>query len=228
MKKTEWIFFDMGGTFIDESAAWEDRIRRTAEVNDIPVYIGGTLTYGTNDSARKAERFLEEMKRAASQNQPEYLAATQKFGIRYREPWAHDKERLCEGAREALELLHGRFRLGVIANQSDSARGRLREFGVLDYFDHLTISGEIGFSKPSPTIFRETLRAVGTTADRCFMVGDKLTNDIAPAKALGFGTVWVKREFGGLNTIENEAMRPDFTVDSILTAAEIFNDHAVR
>ncbi|MGN1108081.1 MAG: HAD family hydrolase [Oscillospiraceae bacterium] len=222
MSNVEWIFLDMGGTFIDESAAWEDRIKRTAAANDIPVLVDGTLTYGTNDTVRKAERFREEMERAAADNLPEYLTAMQKFGIRYKEPWSFDLERLYEGTEEVLQRLHERYRLGVIANQPENARQRLEQFGVLKYFDHLTISGEIGFSKPSPTIFRETLRMTGATAEKCFMIGDKLTNDIAPAKKLGFHTVWVKQEYGGMNRITDDSMKTDFTVNRITALPEIF------
>lgn len=222
MNDIEWIFLDMGGTFIDETAAWEDRIKRTAAANDIPVIVDGTLTYGTNDVARKAERFREEMQRAAADNLPEYPTAMQKFGIRYKEPWSFERERLYEGTEEVLRRLHERYRLGVIANQPENARQRLLQFGVLQYFDHLTISGEIGYSKPSPTIFRETLRIIGTTAEKCVMAGDKLTNDIAPAKKLGFRTVWVKQEFGGMNRITDESMEPDFMVDRFSALPEIF------
>ena len=212
----------MGGTFVDETDAWEDRIMRTAAANDIPVFVDGTLTYGTNDVLRKSERFREEMERAAADNLPEYPTAMQKFGIRYKERWNHDLERLYEGTEEVLQRLHERFRLGVIANQPENARQRLEQFGVLKYFDHLTISGEVGFSKPSPTIFRETLRVLYTTAEKCFMVGDKLTNDIAPAKKLGFRTIWVKQEYGGMQKITDESMKPDFTVNSITALPEIF------
>lgn len=212
----------MGGTFVDETAAWEDRIKRTAAANDIPILVDGTLTYGTNDAVRKAERFREEMEKAAADNLPEYPTAMQRFGIRYKERWNHEPERLYDGTEEVLQRLHERYRLGVIANQPENARQRLEQFGVLKYFDHLTISGEIGFSKPSPTIFRETLRITGATAEKCFMVGDKLTNDIAPAKKLGFHTVWVKQEYGGMNRITDDSMVPDFTIESISALPEIF------
>lgn len=212
----------MGGTFVDETAAWEDRIKRTAAANDIPILVDGTLTYGTNDAVRKAERFREEMEKAAADNLPEYPTAMQRFGIRYKERWNHEPERLYDGTEEVLQRLHERYRLGVIANQPENALQRLEQFGVLKYFDHLTISGEIGFSKPSPTIFRETLRITGATAEKCFMVGDKLTNDIAPAKKLGFHTVWVKQEYGGMNRITDDSMVPDFTVESISALPEIF------
>lgn len=222
MQDIEWLFFDMGGTFVDESAAWEDRIQRTAAANDIPIFVDGTLTYGTNDVIHKAERFREEMRRAAADNLPEYPTALQKFGIRYKEPWSFYLERLYEGTEEVLQRLHERYKLGVIANQPDSARQRLERFGVLKYFDLLTISGEIGYSKPSPTIFRETLRMTGATAEKCFMIGDKLTNDVAPAKKLGFHTVWVKQEYGGMNRITDDSMKPDFSVETFSALPEIF------
>ena len=54
------------------------------------------------------------------------------------------------------------------------------------------------------------------------MVGDKLTNDISPAKKLGFRTVWVKQEYGGMNRITDQSMAPDFTVESFSALPEIF------
>lgn len=202
---TVWIFLDMGGTFVDETAAWEDRILRTAAANNI-----------------SPELLRREMETSAAENQPEYMTALKRLGIAFREPWNFAPERLCEGAEEALSELHNRYKLGVIANQSLTARQRLEQFGVLRYFDALIISAEVGFSKPDPLLFREALYKAQTAAEHCVMIGDKLTNDIAPAKALGFRTIWVKREFGGMQKITEESMKPDYTVNNIKQAAELF------
>ena len=53
------------------------------------------------------------------------------------------------------------------------------------------------------------------------MIGDRVDNDIVPAKALGMGTIWVKQGFGKYWTIEREIERPDNTVDNLMEICEI-------
>ena len=48
-----------------------------------------------------------------------------------------------------------------------------------------------------------------------FMVGDRLDNDIAPAKKLGMKTVWVRQGYAIYQSIDDESTRPDYIVDSI-------------
>lgn len=53
------------------------------------------------------------------------------------------------------------------------------------------LSFEHGFSKPDPHVFRlltARLRGLGINATETLMVGDRLDNDIGPAKAQGFQT----------------------------------------
>lgn len=52
------------------------------------------------------------------------------------------------------------------------------------------------------------------------MIGDRLDNDIVPAKKLGMTTVWVRQEFARYQSAVSDCERPDFTVDSI---GEILN-----
>lgn len=207
MKTPEWVFFDMGGTLFDETAAWDSLISRTAEENYIPV-----------------ERLREEMERAASQNLPEYATVMKKLRLSRREPWDSTGERLNEGADELLNSLCGKCRLGIIDNQPYDARERLGRQGILKYFDLIIISEELSFRKPERLMFVEALFKAKAEPKNCIMVGNELVNDIAPAKALGMGTIWVKREFGGMNAVTDESLRPDYTVENLLQAAELFAD----
>ena len=47
------------------------------------------------------------------------------------------------------------------------------------------------------------------------MIGDRLDNDIIPAKQLGMHTIWVKQGFGGMADIKNAENIADHTVESI-------------
>ena len=48
-----------------------------------------------------------------------------------------------------------------------------------------------------------------------FMVGDRLDNDIYPAKKLGMKTVWVRQGYAQYQRVDDEGKRPDYVVDSI-------------
>jgi len=47
------------------------------------------------------------------------------------------------------------------------------------------------------------------------MIGDRLDNDILPAKALGMKTIWIKQGVGGQQLPISEEYEPDFQIDSL-------------
>ena len=54
------------------------------------------------------------------------------------------------------------------------------------------------------------------------MIGDRLDNDIIPAKKLGMNTVWVRQGFAKFKSVKNELERPDYIVESIAGVIELF------
>ena len=207
MDNIKWLFFDMGGTIIDETAAWDDRIQRTCKKHSIP-----------------EPEFHRVMAEAASRNEMEYFSALTHFGICEREKWNSAPEIAYPEAKAVLETLKSNgYRLGIIANQGLDARDRLKKFALYDLFEVIVISQEQGISKPSPAIFLDALYKAQTTAEKCTMIGDKLTNDITPAKALGFNTVWIRQEWGGLQTISSPEMEPDHIIEKLTDLLKIFN-----
>ncbi len=204
--KAEWLFFDLGGVIMDETRSWEDRILRTCEKHGIAPDI-----------------FRSEMEKAARANLHEYRGALESFGISFGEKWDSEFIMPYPDAREVLKALKARCRLGIIANQPINTRKRMtEEWQLAEFFDLMIISAEVGFSKPDPRLFKEALYKAGTTADKCVMIGDKLTNDIAPAKALGFKTVWVRQEWGGLQTVTDDSLKPDDTVNCLTKLTDLF------
>ncbi len=72
---------------------------------------------------------------------------------------------------------------------------RLADAGLLDYFDHLFISEDIGYSKPDPRYFDACFARLRTThptaaPSATLMLGDSLTADIHGAAACGLATCW--------------------------------------
>ena len=81
--------------------------------------------------------------------------------------------------------------------------------------DLIIASAEEGLEKPDPRIFQLALSRAGCLPQRAVMIGDRLDNDIAPAKRLGFKTIWIRQGFGGMGTPASEQDTPDCCVNSL-------------
>ena len=92
---------------------------------------------------------------------------------------------------------------------------RIDNWGIGKYFDVVMASAEAGCAKPDPKIFSMALDKAGCEPKDAIMVGDRLDNDIIPAKKMGMKTVWVRQGYAIYQSIDDESKRPDHIVDSI-------------
>lgn len=201
----QWIFFDLGSTLIDETDCIEFRVSETLKQAGAP----------------SKEDFYRQMEYFASVNMLPYKDTVKKFGLE-KVGWVKELEKLYPESREVLQALHGRYRLGIIANQSVGTKERLVSFGIREYFDVIISSAEEGVSKPDKRIFELALQRAGCTAVEACMVGDRLDNDIVPAAGLGMSTVWVRQGWFGMGNADLARFKPDFTVPKISEVVKIF------
>ncbi|MBI4326006.1 MAG: HAD family hydrolase [Chloroflexi bacterium] len=107
--------------------------------------------------------------------------------------------RLMPGAAEALRELRQRgLVLGLASNSQPYTLRELDEALASVSLDRSVFASglcffsfEHGFSKPDPHVFRlltARLRARGISADETLMVGDRLENDLEPARRQGWQT----------------------------------------
>ncbi len=209
MKALKVLFFDVGYTLINEDEVWHRRCIEQAESDEAKA-LGLT-----------PEQIYEEIIQASLMHLPQYRTVIRKFGFRNPAPYRHELERLYEDAVPALESLAEKYQLGIIANQTDGLRQRLRHLGIDKYFRYVISSWDCGVMKPDPEIFRIALKRADCAPEEAMMVGDRLDNDIRPAKGLGFRTTWIKKGFGGLQSIPSDSFRPDYIVHSLQEIAEI-------
>jgi FMN phosphatase YigB (HAD superfamily) len=72
-----------------------------------------------------------------------------------------------------VEALLGRVKLILVSNTNAPHITALRpRLPILERFDSLVLSHEIGIAKPNPAIFAEALRRAGTRADRAVFFDD--------------------------------------------------------
>jgi putative hydrolase of the HAD superfamily len=97
---------------------------------------------------------------------------------------------LREGIAGVLERLHGRgLQLGLAANQPVSTVAVLDELGIGRYFSHRQVSEHHGYRKPDVRLFLRACEDLGVEPRACVMVGDRIDNDVVPARLLGMRTV---------------------------------------
>jgi putative hydrolase of the HAD superfamily len=93
---------------------------------------------------------------------------------------------LMPGAADLLaRLAQTSLRLGVVSNFDRRLYPILRNLGILDRFEHVIISSEVGADKPSARIFAEVLRRFQVEANEALHVGDEEETDRAGARAIG-------------------------------------------
>lgn len=205
--KPQWIFFDLGSTLIDETAADLLRIRE--------------MTAGTNITVEEyREKRLEFIRQGVSGDR----AAIAFFGLT-KTPWHSEEERPYPDAAPTLAALKRRgFRLGVIANQNPGTKLRLADWDLLQYFDVIAASAEEGVEKPDPAIFQLALMRTSCRPDLAVMIGDRMDNDIAPAKALGLHTVRLLRGLGAYHTVRSSKEEPEYTIRDLTELLQLFHD----
>lgn len=201
----KWIFFDLGSTLIDETDCIEFRVAETLKQAGAP----------------SKEEFYRQMEYFASVNMLPYKDTVKKFGLE-NVRWLKELEKLYSESQEVLQALHGRYKMGIIANQSAGTEERLVQFGIRDYFDVVAASAEAGVAKPDKRIFELALSQAGCSACEACMVGDRLDNDITPAAEMGMSTVWVRQGWFGMGNVDLVRFKPNFTVDSISDVLRIF------
>ncbi len=99
---------------------------------------------------------------------------------------------LLPGARQLLDHLHGKIKLGLITNGlKEVQRPRLTHTRTDHYFDVIVVSDEIGLAKPDAAYFDYVFKEMGLPPKKkVLIVGDNLHSDIKGGVNYGVDTCW--------------------------------------
>jgi HAD superfamily hydrolase (TIGR01509 family) len=160
------VVFDVGETLVDETAMWTE----IAALAGVPAF---TLMGVVGGLAARGERW---------QRVWEILGVEPPAGS----PFARDS--LYPDAEPCLRALRPRYRLGLAGNASREAYAELG----LDV-DFVASSTEWGVEKPDPAFFERVAEAIAEEPARIAYVGDRVDNDVVPARAAGMLAVHLRR-----------------------------------
>ena len=88
-------------------------------------------------------------------------------------------------------LYRKKYKIGIIANQSLGTEERLAHQGILKFINLIVASAEEGVAKPDRRIFEIALERSNCKPVNAIMIGDRIDNDIIPAKRMGMNTIWI-------------------------------------
>ena len=180
-------------------------------------------TYPEYDSTAIWRRIIEDhMSDYTRQLPAEKLAQMPLFLAEMSRGISRRRLRLYPYVREVLDSLRDRFALALVTDaQSAYARGELHKVGLLDYFDTVIVSGDYGYRKPDPRLFRHALDAMGVAAEHALYVGNDMHRDIYGAREVGMKTVMFDSDQG---TKEHLDCVPDFCITDHRELLEILHE----
>lgn len=127
---------------------------------------------------------------------------------------------LIDGAKEILGYLHGRFPLYIASNADfEVQKIRLKNAGLLDYFEDIFTSERMGTPKPSGAFFENCFSFLpNISPSEVLFVGDSLEADMVGGIGFGLITCWFNFPKRAIPT----DIHPDFIIDNLSDIKNMF------
>ncbi len=224
MQRLEAICFDLDDTLIDASGAWLAGLAEalTEAIERYPV-----LATFEDLAAIQQQMVYEQFIAAGGEWDPQHVRTSMRRLLRehaeaddaladrafeaYTDAWPRHLA-LFPDTLEALDAARRHARLALITNgTSAEQRLKLETLGLLDHFDVVAISEEVGAIKPHGAIFEHTLTGLGVRASEALHIGDNQHADVHGARTAGLTAVWLNRHA----TAGHEAVNPHHEVTDL-------------
>ncbi|XP_074361303.1 uncharacterized protein LOC141701573 isoform X1 [Apium graveolens] len=117
---------------------------------------------------------------------------------------------LPPGAHETIVILKDAgVKLAVVSNFDNRLRKLLKDLNVVDLFDAVIISSEVGYEKPDAMIFKAALDHVNVEACRAIHVGDDEKADKLGASAVGIHSWLWGTDVKSFSDLQNNILLPE-------------------
>ena len=246
------VLFDMGGTlediFVDEASkrlSAREVLRILHEKGiDVPI-----------DAAAAEEKLAAGWDRYAAYRGPSQRElkpeeiwgdyVLMEFGLDYETvaPFAEELAHMWEvtyyhrslrpGVREMLEGLKSLgLKLGVVSNTASLYQvfDILKEYGIREYFQDVTLSSVTGYRKPNENIFKVALDQIQSAPSTCAYVGDTFSRDVIGPQKAGFGMTFHIHSHLTASRDKDvpKEVRATYTVENIYEVYTILRDLAEK
>jgi FMN phosphatase YigB (HAD superfamily) len=209
------IVFDVGETLINEDRMWRSWA----------AYLGVSreVVLAALDTAIKARRHHWDALRHIQPDLDVKAAITKRLGNGER--MIFDKHDLYPDALAGLPALRDRgYRVGIVGNQPALSEQALADCGFKPDFVGSSANWEV--EKPSPEFFQRVQQVSGVEANAIAYVGDRLDNDILPARGAGMVGVFIERgPWGRVHATWPEISQASIRVKSLLEIPDALDQY---
>ena len=128
----------------------------------------------------------------------------------------------CDNGYEIVKSLKGRVKQYAVTNGTKVAQDKkLAKSGLVELFDAVFISEEIGVEKPGVGFFEKVWERIGRyEADEVMIIGDSLTSDMQGGNNAGILCCWYNPK-GAVNYM---GVRVDYEIDNLQKVKEIIDE----
>ena len=128
----------------------------------------------------------------------------------------------CDNGYELIKSLMGQVKQYAVTNGTKIAQDRkLAKSGLIELFDDVFISEELGVEKPGIGFFEKVWEKIGRyNSDEVMIIGDSLTSDIKGGNNAGILCCWYNPK-GASN---DKGVKVDYEIDNLNKVKEILNE----
>jgi len=188
--KVHNIFLDAGGIIVDESE--HERIhaeiisRLLAQLD--PAY---SLRRYWLDVAEAVELFVPSVYNHVLWKNTGDIALYNRIKTEYHSAWRAGRTplSLARGIAKVVPQLARYFKIGILGQYGDDVKQLLGAHDLLQHFAFQNTQEEYSITKPDPRYYEQVVASAKVDPNDSVMVGDRVDNDIIPAKAIGMKTI---------------------------------------
>jgi HAD superfamily hydrolase (TIGR01509 family) len=215
--KITTVLLDAGGVVLDEFE--HEKVRAQLIVEAL-----GTVIPGYSISLYRAD--VEEAVRSFCPRTYQYVfwkylkpdrQLFHEFYTRHLNRWKERRPplKLSSGIERELEAISQDFKVALAGQYGEEILGLLKTHSLLNHFTQCLTHNDFRTMKPDTRYYEEIVQALHVNPEQCIMVGDRIDNDIIPAKLLSMGTVLIRVGIHGNQQPRIPFEAPDVELDGV-------------
>ncbi len=217
------LLFDLDDTLLDFKKAEENAIEKLLLKYSLPATEENKRLYSvTNQSKWKAlEKGEITRKELFATRFPDYfkVLGVDADGAQANADYMHFLSQgrfVIDGAEDICRELKKKYSMYIITNGAKIVQqGRLTDLSLMQYFDGVFISEEVGFDKPKKEYFDYVFAHIPEKdKSKCLVIGDSLSSDITGAVNYGIDSCWISEK-------TSSEIQPTYQISSLKELTDI-------
>jgi HAD superfamily hydrolase (TIGR01549 family) len=111
-------------------------------------------------------------------------------------------------AIQTLSKLHQKYRLALVSNCTMDTRDEINNLDMTRFFEHMSLSNEVGVRKPNKRIYLDALNALDVKGHECIFTADEIS-DLEGARTLKMKTLLVHQGTSTFEDAKDINFKPD-------------------